>query len=467
MSEDREEQIKKTKKIAAGIMAGESTTESISRLDVEFSKPQQYKGNRKIFDSPDAKREIKKNIFGKGKIVRDQYTGEELVLTKKEAKLRFGEDWTKHLAESDHKVPIERIHKDNKNSAWLKNDDLKEVANSNDNMEVVSRKFNNAKRSRTNEEFVNDEEYLQKTKVELSKKGKDRAIKTGREAKEKIDNKLRIKKIKNVASEACNAGWSGAREAAGITAAISTLTNIVDVVKGNKKPEEALENVVDDSLKAGAVGFALSGSLSIVGHTLSNSSSDFVKALVKANAPAKVVAAVMSTGDVLCNFAEGKISSSECIVQLGERGTAAVVASYATVIGQAAIPIPLVGAAVGALVGTAVSGAMYSSLLRAVEEEKASEKEFLEVKAATEVAIARMEAERREFIEVTNKIFSDRAIAIQKGLDQITEAYTENDIEHLTKGLNTILSSFGKSLEQSTFQEIDELMRDKSRVLEL
>ena len=57
--------------------------------------------------------------------------------------------------------------------------------------------------------------------------------------------------------------------------------------------------------------------------------------------------------------------------------------------------------------------------------------------------------------------------AIQKGLDQITEAYTENDIEHLTKGLNTILSSFGKSLEQSTFQEIDELMRDKSRVLEL
>ncbi len=245
------------------------------------------------------------------------------------------------------------------------------------------------------------------------------------------------------------------------------MTNIVDVVKGNKKPKEALENVVDDSLKAGTAGFVLSGSLSIVGHSLSNSSSEFVKSLVKANAPAKVVTAVMSTGDVLCNFAEGKISSSECIVQLGERGTAAVVASYATAIGQVAIPIPLVGAAVGALVGTAVSGAMYSSLLKAFEEEKASEEEFLKVKAATEVAVARMEVERKEFIEITNKIFSNRAIAIQNGLSQITEACARNDIDHLSRGLNTILASFGRELEQSTFQEINKLMCDKNSVLEL
>lgn len=467
MDDEKEKQKKKTKSIAAGFMAGESTKESISRLDVEFSKPQQYKGNRKIFDSPDAKKGIKKAVFGKGKTVRDPYTGEELVLTKKEAKLRFGDDWTKHLAESDHKVPIERIHQENKDSSWLKNDDIRDVANSNDNMEVVSRKFNNAKRSRTNEEFVNDENYLEKTNVDLSKESKNKAIESGREAKKRIDSKLRMKKIKNVAKEAGKAGLAGARDAASITAVISTMTNIVDVVKGNKKPEEALENIVDDSLKAGAAGFALSGSLSIVGHSLSNSSSEFVKALVKANAPAKIVTAVMTTGDVLCNFAEGKITSSECIVQLGERGTAAVVASYATAIGQVAIPIPLVGAAVGALVGTAVSGAMYSSLLKAFEEEKASEEEFLKVKKATELAVVRMEAERKEFIEITNKIFSNRAIAIQNGLNQITEACTKNDVDHLSRGLNTILASFGRALEQSTFQEIDEMMCDKDSVLEL
>ncbi len=198
MNDEREKRSKKTKNIAAGFMAGESTKESISRLDVEFSKPQQYKGNRKIFDSPDAKKGTKMNVFEKGGTVRDPYTGEELVLTIKEAKLRFGNDWTKHLAESDHKVPIERIHKENKDSPWLKNDDIRDVTNSNDNMEVVSRKFNNAKRSRTNEELVNDEEYLKKTNVELSKESKERAVESGRRAKKIIDNKLRIKKYKTL-----------------------------------------------------------------------------------------------------------------------------------------------------------------------------------------------------------------------------------------------------------------------------
>lgn len=453
--------------IASGILAGESTKESILRLDCEYKKPSQYTGNRKLYDDPSAKINTKKEAFQSGKPVKDPYTNKELFLTKKEAKQHYGKEWTEHLGESDHKVPIEKVHNANKDSAWVKNKDIKEVANSKENMEVVSRKFNNAKRSKTNEEFVKDKKYLKKTGVKISAKGKKKAIETGQEAQKTIENKIIQRKVGNVVNEVHKAGTDGAISAGSMTAVMSTMINIVEVIKGTKKPQEALKDVAVDSVKAGATGYALTGSLSAIGHSLSGSSSEFVQALVKANAPAKVVTAIMATGDILCDFAKGKISSTECIVQLGERGTAAVVASYASVIGQVAIPIPLVGAAVGALVGTAVSGAMYSSFKNAFEEEKAAEEEYLRVKAATDAAIARMEYERQEFVEATNKLFADRAIAIQNGLQHISEAYIHNDFDNLTEGLNAILNSFGKELTQRSFEEFDELMNDDSRAFEL
>lgn len=462
-SEEKRIRKKGAQSIASGILAGESTKESIIRLDNEYKKPSQYTGNRKLYDDPSAKINTKKEAFQSGKPVKDPYTNKELFLTKKEAKLRYGNEWSEHLAESDHKVPIEKIHEANKDSAWVKNDDIKELANSKENMEVVSRKFNNAKRSRTNEEFVKDEKYQEKTGVKITAKGKKKAVKTGQEAKNSIAKEISQRKISNVVKEVHKAGTEGAISAGSMTAVMSTMINIVEVIKGTKKPQEALKDVAVDSVKAGATGYALTGSLSAIGHSLSGSSSEFVQALVKANAPAKVVTAVIATGDILCSFAKGEITTTECIVQLGERGTAAAVASYASVVGQIAIPIPLVGAAVGALVGTAVSGAMYSSFRNAFEEEKAAEEEYLRVKAATDAAIARMELERQEFVEVTNKLFADRAIAIQKGLQQISEAYIHNDFDNLTEGLNAILNSFGKELTQKSFEEFDELMNDDSR----
>ena len=42
------------------------------------------------------------------------------------------------------------------------------AANSEDNIQVASRKFNNPKRSRTNKEYVEDEEYLKSKGVELT-----------------------------------------------------------------------------------------------------------------------------------------------------------------------------------------------------------------------------------------------------------------------------------------------------------
>ncbi len=138
-------------KIAAGLSATNTTQAMVQQAAKTFAKPSTFTGNRSLFDSGVAKVNTKKTAFGSGNPVVDPYTGDRLVLTKREARMLYGEDWTKHLAESDHIIPLEKRFDQTKKNPWLTTDDIKNTSNSKDNLEVVSRKYNNAKRSRTNE----------------------------------------------------------------------------------------------------------------------------------------------------------------------------------------------------------------------------------------------------------------------------------------------------------------------------
>ena len=51
---------------------------------------------------------------------------------------------------------VEKIYDENADNPWLTSNDIKEVANSEENLVVTSRKFNNYKRSKTNKEVVQD-----------------------------------------------------------------------------------------------------------------------------------------------------------------------------------------------------------------------------------------------------------------------------------------------------------------------
>ncbi|MBQ7578255.1 MAG: hypothetical protein IJT21_08330 [Synergistaceae bacterium] len=184
----------------------------------KFAKPDTYTGNRTLYDSPQAKIDAKIEAFNSG-TVTDPYTGDELVLTKAEAKARFGSDWQKHLAESDHIHPLERIHDSAKNDPFLTNEDIKNAANCRENIEVTSRKFNNLKRSRTNQEFMEDKEYRESRELELSPEAERKA---------------------------------GAYNAGSMALATSGIYNLVKVFTGEKSAGEA----VIDTVKSGGVGAA-------------------------------------------------------------------------------------------------------------------------------------------------------------------------------------------------------------------
>lgn len=153
----------------------------------------------------------------------------------------------------------------------------------------------------------------------------------------------------------------------GITAAtVSSINNLIAVVQGEKTAEEALSDAVKDSGQSAVTGYVMSGGLTFIGHQLSNSS-PFISNLAASNVPGKVITAVMMTGDVLVRYGQGKITTQELFASLGERGVNFAGSSGGMAVGQFLIPIPIVGGAIGSMVGGSVTSFLISNIRESLE----------------------------------------------------------------------------------------------------
>lgn len=464
MEKDEE---KKNEDIAAGLAVGQKINQEVSRLNRDYSKPQKYTGNRSRYDSPSAKINAKQKAFGSGKPVRDPNSGAELLLRKQAAKLNYGTDWAEHLAETDHIVPVQKVHQKYKNDPWISDKDIREVVNDPDNLQVVSRQQNNAKRAKTNEEFYGDKEYLKEKDINISEKARKKAIEKGRKAEQEIDRKMLRRKIGNVCNEFHNAGLQGAYNAGAMTAALSAMSNIAAVIKGEVTPEEALKNVAKDTLTSASAGYMLTGGTAVIARSLSNASSPFIRSLVKSNVPGQVVSAVMATGGTLMKYCKGEISTGDCIVELGQTGVSICATGYSMAVGQAVIPIPFVGAAVGAMVGAAMSGGLWRDLQSAIDSADRARAEYEEARRLSEQVRARLKQEREAFEKATQALFAERARAINEGFALICEASKGDDFDTLAMGLDTIARAFDKDIGIHNMAEFNAMMVDDNMAFEL
>ena len=423
--EEQDEQREKSKTTAAvGLAATESAQGSIRQAAQTFAKPQQYTGNRNLYDSGAAKRAVKMEAFQSGEPVYDPYTGDRLVLKKKEAMQQYGKDWQKHLAEADHVTPLERIHEQTKDNPWLTTEDIKNAANSKKNLDVVSRKYNNPKRSHTNSEYVNAKAYREKKGVELTSEGEKRAIQRGLESQRALKQQFRNSSVANAVKTTHNAGVQGAQYG-GITAfTVSGINNVVAVVRGEKTAEEALVDTARDSGQAAVSSYVMSGGLTFVGQQLSTASSPIIKNLAASNVPGTVITAVMATGDVLVRYGRGEITTKDCLISLGERGVNLAGSGYGAAVGQLLIPVPIVGGAIGAMVG----GTLSSSAIHKIRENLEGVARERHERLVQEMMRYYAEVKRRE--EVRELIHVNTVEATRKSLSKIANSEVLKKLVH-------------------------------------
>lgn len=446
--------------IVTGLTATKSARVSTERLANKYAKPDTYTGNRTLYDNGAAKRQAKQDLFQQNKVVRDPYTGKELVLTISEAKARYGNDWQKHLAESDHVKPLERVYNDTKSDPWLTTDNIRDAANSSDNISVTSRHFNNPKRSRTNKEYVEDKEYLKSKGVELTEGGKERAIRDGNTAERSIQRQLNISKTKNFFTEGHNAGEEAAKATAENAITMSGIMNIVAVIKGEKEANEAIADTIKDGGKAAVTGYCMGGGLTVAAHSLSESSSPFVKTLNEYNIPGKVITAVMVTGDTLKRYANGEITTQECIVDLGSKGISFATAGTSMTIGQTLIPIPVVGAAIGALVGSVIINQYSEGILNDLKRRELEHQERLYLIKEYEMASEQARAFRQELESYLEQYFREYKDCFDEALGDIKHSFTAGNSDGVIAGANKITRKLGGKVDYENVDQYIDFIND-------
>lgn len=459
-ADDQQDKQEKNASRLGSAAAGMNTAEQVqAAVGQKFSVPDTYTGNRNLYDDGYAKLSAKKALFKDGCLVQDPYTGDWLVLTKQEAKLLYGDEWTRHLAESDHIKALENVFEETKDNPWLTNADRRAVANSPDNIQVTSRKYNNAKRSRTNKEFVEDADYRRQKGVKLAKGGGQRAIRDEEQAAASIDRQFRQRSLANMISTGHEAGLQVGASAGLTAASIATIQNIVQVIEGRKKADEAIRDIALTGGQAAATGYVMGGGLTVLSQTLSRSSSGFIRGLVKSNVPGLVVTSCMAFGGTLNRYASGKISTEACLTELGASGLQMGTVGYTMGVGQAVIPIPVVGAAVGAAVGAVMSGALYHTLLGCVGDTPEIRQRNEVIRRCREAAEA-ARAYRQELQAHMDAYFADYGHCFDEALADIRFSFAAGDADGVIHGANQITRKVGGTVKYESVEEFKQLLDD-------
>ena len=262
----------------------------------------------------------------------------------------------------------------------------------------------------------------------------------------------------DVAKISHRAGVQTAKSSAIIGGSVSIVKNLVSVCKGEEEPEEALKNVAKDTATTAAVGYGTGFTGTAIKGAMQNSGSEYVRALAKTNIAGTIVAVTVSVTKTMTRYFKGEIDGVECLETLGEQGTGMISSAMFATIGQAVIPIPVVGGLIGGMVGYALSSATYGVLVESLKEAKLAKEEREQIERACEEHIKLIRQYRAEMEKIINAYLIDSMDLFRDSFSGIKNALAIGDVDWVIDSANIITESFGGKAAFSNMDEFTDKM---------
>lgn len=277
----------------------------------------------------------------------------------------------------------------------------------------------------------------------------------------------KLSTAKDIAKVAHRSGIEGAIVGAAVGGGISFIQNTIEVIKGDKDPKDAIVDVAGSTGKAGALGYATTFVGSAVKGAMQNASSTYVRALSKTNLPATIVVSVCEVGKTLAQYGAGNIDGTQCLTELGEKGTGMLGGSAGTAIGATVgsvlLPIPAVGSIVGGLVGSmagyALSAAYYNNLLTILQDAKLAHEERIIIETECKESIRAMQEYRLQIELAVNNYMREHISAFRFAFSEMEIAYQTGDVDGFIGGTNRITQQLGGKPLFESKSECDELIK--------
>ncbi|HHM9336900.1 TPA: hypothetical protein ACRMTX_001945, partial [Pseudomonas aeruginosa] len=309
----------------------------------------------------------------------------------------------------------------------------------------------------------------QKGKPELAEKFRERADRFDQLAEEDIvdlgitteqaidyaEKPLR-ETIKDIARTSHRAGIEGAKYGAVIGGVISLLTNAFNVAQDKKQLGEAAQDVALDTAKAGALGYTTAFAGSALKGGMQQSSNQTLRTLAGTNAPALAVTICMSLGTSIKRYVTGEISEAQLLSEVGEKGAGMLSSGMMAALGQLAIPVPFVGAAVGGMIGYALSSFFYKSALDAARSLELSRQQLERVRAIESAARDRIADEQAALDNFTRHEIPQLRQETQRLFDIVSSS--ASNVDDLAIAINEYATLLGKQLQFQSMSEFEDFM---------
>lgn len=205
---------------------------------------------------------------------------------------------------------------------------------------------------------------------------------------------------------------------------------------------------VNESKQVGAVG------KTIVATT--------VKAIGKRSPHVAIATALVDTQESFRAYLKGDISKEKLFEKISHTAVTTTSAFYYAGLGQAAIPIPVVGALVGAGVGYFVGNMLTQSGLIALGDSqivREAKERRQAVQTICNTLVPEIKKSRIQLEKYIDKYFSDRKKEFSQSFNILDNSLIEWDPDKFAAGLERINNQFGASLQFKTFDEFDEFMK--------
>ena len=260
------------------------------------------------------------------------------------------------------------------------------------------------------------------------------------------------------------AGVRSAKSSAAIGGGMSFIRNSVAVLKGDEDPEEAVREIAKDTALSAGNGYATSFVGSAIKGTMQNAQSTYIRAVSTTALPAVVATSVIEAGKTIFKFASGQIDGTECLVELGEKGSGIAASTMGGIIGQALIPIPVVGGLIGSMVGYMMSSFYYNSLVSALQEAKMARMERIRIEEECQQAMAAIREYRLQAEIAIRNYFTEHISSFENAFSVIREGFDTENADLLIEGANSITEALGEEALFHNDSELDALMMSSGTI---
>lgn len=282
---------------------------------------------------------------------------------------------------------------------------------------------------------------------------------TNAEAMEARTNPM-LSTAKDITKLGHRAGVKQAKMGAAIGGGVSIVRNAVALYKGDKNCVEALKDIAVDTTGAAAVSYVTGFGGAAIKGSMQNSSSAMLRGISKTNLPAYIATSTLEIGKTMKSYFSGEIDGAECLEELGEKGYGMVTSAMFAAVGQVVIPIPILGAIAGSMLGYALSSASYHILLDSLKEAKLAREERIRIEKECAEAVKMLQEYRKELEKFIDDYLKEAENTFNEVFSEIKEKLAIGDADGYIKSVNKITEFCGKSPIASNRNDVDLLMQN-------